>query len=265
MGGGDLLSPDSKLEELLLDLAGKARPRVAFLPTAVADSGERTELFLEAFRNRDCEPEVVTLFGMPERSVERVAAADVVYVHGGNTANMLAVWRVHGIDWALREGPRVGSGTMTEPVVGGYYAYRLRRRAVKRLVPGADQPRSLFRVVQVLKVERFVPQNRAVGSYGVNLSVFGDLIRAEPVADDLALLGDPFIATFPMTGRAFEELRPRLVSVAEAAAADPDGLNLVVDEERGGWFAVSPDDIILEMVAEGLLERREDWPADPPG
>ncbi|MEZ0235841.1 MAG: hypothetical protein ACAH81_12960 [Actinomycetota bacterium] len=66
MGGGDLLSPDSKLEELLLHPAGKA-PRVAFLPTAVADSGERGELFLEAFRKRDCEPEVVTLFGLPER------------------------------------------------------------------------------------------------------------------------------------------------------------------------------------------------------
>jgi len=99
MGRGDLLSPDSRLEELLLDLAGKARPRVAFLPKAVADSGERTELFLEAFRNRDCEPEVVTLFGMPERPAERVAAADVVHVHGGNTANMLAVWRVQGVDW----------------------------------------------------------------------------------------------------------------------------------------------------------------------
>ena len=34
---------------------------------------------------------------------ERVAAADVVYVSGGNTANMLAIWRVHGIDRALRE------------------------------------------------------------------------------------------------------------------------------------------------------------------
>ncbi len=115
MGGGDLLSPDSKLEELLLDLAGKARPRVAFLPTAVADSGERTELFLEAFRSRDCEPEVVTLFGLPERSVERVAAADVVYVHGGNTANMLAVWRVHGIDWALREVWRCGRPRRVSP------------------------------------------------------------------------------------------------------------------------------------------------------
>jgi peptidase E len=60
-------------------------------------------LFLDAFRERDCEPEVVTLFGMPERPAERVAAADVVYVNGGNTANALALWRLHGVDRALRE------------------------------------------------------------------------------------------------------------------------------------------------------------------
>jgi peptidase E len=103
MGGGDVLSTRSKLEELLLELAGKPRPHVAFLPTAAADSGERIALFLDAFRSRSCEPEVVTLFGMPERPAERVAAADVVYVNGGNTANALALWRVHGIDRALRE------------------------------------------------------------------------------------------------------------------------------------------------------------------
>jgi dipeptidase E len=103
MGGGDVLSTRSKLEELLLELAGKPRPRVAFLPTAAADSGERIALFSDSFRNRDCETEVVTLFGMPERPAERVAAADVVYVNGGNTANALAIWRVHGVDRALRE------------------------------------------------------------------------------------------------------------------------------------------------------------------
>ncbi len=103
IGGGNVLSPSSKLEELLLELSGKSRPRVAFLPTAAADSGERIALFHDAFRNRACEPDVVTLFGMPERPAERVAAADVVYVNGGNTANALAVWRVHGVDVALRE------------------------------------------------------------------------------------------------------------------------------------------------------------------
>jgi dipeptidase E len=103
MGGGAVLSPKSKLEELLLELSGKPRPRVAFLPTAAADSGERIALFLDAFRDRDCDAEVVTLFGMPERPAERVAAADVVYVNGGNTANALAIWRVHGVDRALRD------------------------------------------------------------------------------------------------------------------------------------------------------------------
>ena len=103
MGGGDVLSPGSRLEELLLELTGKPRPRIAFLPTAAADSGERIALFLDAFRGRDCEPEVVTLFGMPERPAERVASADVVYVNGGNSANALAIWRVHGVDRALRD------------------------------------------------------------------------------------------------------------------------------------------------------------------
>lgn len=103
LGGGDVLSPSSRLEELLLELAGKPRPRVAFLPTAAADGGERIALFLDAFRERECEPDVVTLFGKPERPAERVAAADVVYVNGGNTANALALWRVHGVDRALRE------------------------------------------------------------------------------------------------------------------------------------------------------------------
>jgi dipeptidase E len=103
IGGGGVLSAGSKLEELLLELSGKPRPRVAFLPTATADSGERIALFHDAFRGRNCAPDVVTLFGMPEGPADRVAAADVVYVHGGNTANALAIWRVHGIDRALRE------------------------------------------------------------------------------------------------------------------------------------------------------------------
>ena len=45
----------------------------------------------------------MTLFGIPDHPAERVAAADVVVVAGGNTANMLALWRLHGIDAALRD------------------------------------------------------------------------------------------------------------------------------------------------------------------
>jgi dipeptidase E len=116
IGGGALLDPSSRLEEYLLELAEAARPRVCFLPTAVGDRAERVELFYDAFRGRACEATHVELFGVPERPAEAVAAADVVYVNGGNTANLLALWRLHGIDAAVREAWERGA------VLGGWSA-----------------------------------------------------------------------------------------------------------------------------------------------
>jgi peptidase E len=116
MGGGDILSRSSKLEELLLDLTGKHRPHVCFLPTAGGEKPEWVVGFYQAFSSRDCEPSHLTLFGMPEDPAAHVASQDVLYVGGGNTANMLALWRVHGIDRALREAWERGA------VVGGMSA-----------------------------------------------------------------------------------------------------------------------------------------------
>ncbi len=78
------------------------RPHVVFLATAVGDADGVVDAFHEAFSRRDCDPETVRLFGIPERPAERVAAADAVVVSGGNTANLLALWRLHGVDVALR-------------------------------------------------------------------------------------------------------------------------------------------------------------------
>lgn len=103
MGGGSLLDPASKLEQLLLELGGIRRPRICFLPTAAADDEHAVERFYDAFRGRACEPTHVTLFGAPERPAERIAEQDVIYVHGGNTANMLAIWHVHRVDLAIRD------------------------------------------------------------------------------------------------------------------------------------------------------------------
>ena len=104
MGGGGFLSGDvhSPLDDLLVSLAPRPRPRVVFLPTAVGDAGRVIEAFHAAFSRRECDPETVELFGIPDRPAERVAAADVVVVAGGNTANLLALWRLHQIDTALR-------------------------------------------------------------------------------------------------------------------------------------------------------------------
>ena len=103
MGGGALLSRDSRIEEFVLELTRSSRPRVCYVGTASAHLPERVGLFYDAFEARACEPSHLELFGMPEEPAAHVARQDVIYVGGGNTANMLAIWRVHGIDDALRE------------------------------------------------------------------------------------------------------------------------------------------------------------------
>jgi dipeptidase E len=91
------------LDRHLLSLTGHDRPRVCYLPTAGGDAAEPIELFLQRFAD-GAEASVLSLF---RRDVEDLAAflldQHVIYVGGGNTANMLAVWRVHGVDAVLRE------------------------------------------------------------------------------------------------------------------------------------------------------------------
>jgi len=102
IGGGAILDPSCPLERYLLELAGVARPRVCFLATAVGDQSERLLGFYQAFTGRGCKLAHVELFGRPEAPAERVAEHDVIYVSGGNTANLLALWRLHAVDGAVR-------------------------------------------------------------------------------------------------------------------------------------------------------------------
>jgi dipeptidase E len=115
-GGGFVVEDDSPLERFLLSLAARRRPRICYLPTPSADSDRGIAAFFEAFSRRNCEPSCLRLFGVPQRPVERLAEQDVVYVSGGNTANALAIWRLHGVDVALREAWERGA------VVGGMSA-----------------------------------------------------------------------------------------------------------------------------------------------
>jgi dipeptidase E len=98
-----MLEPSSLIERHLLELTGVERPRVCFLATAVGDHAERILGFYQGFAESGCELTHVELFGMPERPADRVREQDLVYVSGGNTANLLALWRVHGIDTAVRD------------------------------------------------------------------------------------------------------------------------------------------------------------------
>ncbi|MFD9003264.1 Type 1 glutamine amidotransferase-like domain-containing protein [Streptomyces sp. NPDC059582] len=106
LGGGFSTDDDGLLDDWVLGHARAPRPKVCFVPTASGDAPAYLERFLAAFRSRDCEPGVLPLF---RRELDDDAlrtlllSQDVVYVGGGNTANLLAVWRVHGVDRLLRE------------------------------------------------------------------------------------------------------------------------------------------------------------------
>jgi peptidase E len=105
MGGGGFSSePDNpRLDDYVLGLTGKRRPRVCFLPTASGDSDQYIVRFYTAFGGQRAEAAHLGL----QRPMADVRAFllghDVIYVGGGSTANLLAVWRVHGVDRVLRE------------------------------------------------------------------------------------------------------------------------------------------------------------------
>ena len=101
-GGGFMAERESLLDDFMLSLSGAARPRVCLLPTASGDCDRGIAAFFESFGHRECAPSCLRLFGTPERPAEHLASQDVIYVSGGNTANALTLWRLHGVDEALR-------------------------------------------------------------------------------------------------------------------------------------------------------------------
>ena len=87
-----------------LALSGQEDPRVCGLLGATGDASDSIVRFYEVFPADRCRPTHVKLFGIPRPDWrEHLLAQDVIFVGGGNTANMLAVWRVHGADAVLRE------------------------------------------------------------------------------------------------------------------------------------------------------------------
>ncbi|MGZ4289943.1 MAG: Type 1 glutamine amidotransferase-like domain-containing protein [Gaiellaceae bacterium] len=102
-GGGDTSEQTDLLYDYVLALTGKDRPRVLFVPTAVGDDDSTCLTFYERFVRRAEASTLPTFPWPPENLREAILGQDAIYVGGGNTANMLAIWRVHGIDVLMRE------------------------------------------------------------------------------------------------------------------------------------------------------------------
>jgi peptidase E len=95
-----------------VDLSGAhgRRPRLMYVGTAIGDAEHVTARIAEAARVAGFDLTVLQLFPMPNlEDVEgTVLEQDVVWVTGGSVANLLAVWRVHGLDQVLRRAWQAG-------------------------------------------------------------------------------------------------------------------------------------------------------------
>lgn len=104
-GGGFSMEPDNlALDQYILALTGKERPKVCFLPTASGDAEGYIERFHAAMGTLGTEHSHLSLtrYNQPEPH-EHLLDQDVIYVGGGNSFQMLLVWRAHGIDKTLRQ------------------------------------------------------------------------------------------------------------------------------------------------------------------
>jgi peptidase E len=107
-GGGSNEEETRRLVAHAVGLTGKQQPKVSVVPTAVADDAD---LVLSVFGllPEGARPSFVPFFPWPPEDLRRLALdQDVIFVSGGNTANMLAIWRVHGFDQILREAWEAG-------------------------------------------------------------------------------------------------------------------------------------------------------------
>jgi len=108
IGGGTFQYPmgeEGRLDAFLLATArersGRDRPRICYVPTAAADSPATLDEFYRAF-GEVADASHLALFERTVTDVEAfLRAQDLVFIAGGNTVNMLAIWRQHGVDRAL--------------------------------------------------------------------------------------------------------------------------------------------------------------------
>jgi peptidase E len=138
-GGGFSMEPDNlALDRYILGCARNARPKVCFVPTASGDSDNYIGRFHESFGTLDCTPSVLSLFRNPPQDLEAfVMSQDVIYVGGGNTRNLLTLWRDWGLDRILHQA--VESGVVLAGVSAGSICWFAQGVTDSMQPPGSDR------------------------------------------------------------------------------------------------------------------------------
>jgi len=98
------MEPDNlALDAYVVSQARRNTPSVCFVGTASGDADSYIVRFYTAFLQLDCRPTHLRLFGRTPDLQAFLLRQDIIYVGGGNTKSMLAVWRDWGMPNTLRQ------------------------------------------------------------------------------------------------------------------------------------------------------------------
>jgi len=149
-GGGFGRTQDSNLiEQFILDQTGKKKPKICFIPTATGDLDPYIVNYYSVFSNLECDPSHISFFKRTIDLEEHILKQDAIFVGGGNTKSMLAVWREWGLDLILTKayeqgivmsGVSAGAICWFEYGLTDSWASELKMMECMNFIPGSCAP-----------------------------------------------------------------------------------------------------------------------------
>lgn len=116
-GGFGRSVKDLRIEEYILRLSKKENPNICFIPTATGDNDAYKVNYYDVFTKLECNPTHIDFFKRTIDLSSHIAEQDIIFVGGGNTKSMLAVWKDWGLNSLLKDAYE--SGTVMSGVSAG--------------------------------------------------------------------------------------------------------------------------------------------------
>ena len=109
-GGGWGMEPENPLLDFYIyNLADKEEPKICFLPTASGDSEQYIARFYQHFAPQPADLSHLSLFEPPTSDLESlILEQDIIYIGGGNTKNLIALWKEWQLDRILQKAWKKG-------------------------------------------------------------------------------------------------------------------------------------------------------------